>query len=899
MRNRSLRKSKKTSKRDREKLRAIFESSPDAITVTDLKGRIIECNQATLELHGYSSKDELIGEDAFKLIAKKDHKKAMENLKKTLKQGSVKNVEYTFLRKDGQNFPAELSASVVKNSSGNSTGFVAITKNIIERKHMEEALKKSEEKFRGIFESANDCIVFLDESGKILNVNRKAVEVFGGLKEELLGRHFTQVGVFYHKDIPKIINSFRKGLAGKKTIINICIKNKRGRQIHLECAGSLIEMDGRVVGKMVIARDITARKDAERIRAHAHAREIMEERLCALDFYGRKLNAANSLQEAYELTLDAMEQTLGFEHAAFLKIDKDNLRVECQRGYPSPLFLELPLDGTKKGVTVRVANTRNPVLVPDTRKDKDYVQGVPGIRSELAVPVEIEGKVLGVLNVENRKLGAFDEKDVTLLQTLASHAATAISNLEKRREIEKRSNQLALLMKSSTKIISSTDLRQRLQTIAEAIRELGWRRVVLSVRDGKMEITNPEDIVTAGLTEKEIKFLWKNKPHGEVWQERFGPDYERFKIGEFYYLPWSDPWVRRKFSDGTIPSKLSPQEMVDWDPQDLLYAPLHLADGRIVGILSVDDPLDGRRPTEESLAPLELFIHQAAVAIENAQLIQRLNEAKEQLKADAEQLELKVDRRTQELRKSQEKLLKAQRLAAIGELAGMVGHDLRNPLTGIAGATYYLKSKLASKADKKSREMLELIEKDIEYSNKIVNDLLEYSGELQLELTKVSPKLVMKEALSLVKIPENITIFDSTSNKPKIRIDAQKMKRVFVNIIKNSIDAMSEGGKLTITSKETNGNLEIAFTDTGTGMSKNIQEKLWTPLFTTKAKGMGLGLPICKRIVEAHEGNISARSTVSKGTTFTVIIPIRSKLKGGEKIWMKTPESLLLTTTKA
>jgi len=644
--------------------------------------------------------------------------------------------------------------------------------------------------------------------------------------------------------------------------------------------------------------DTTERKDTKRIGIHACTREIMEERLCALDFFGRKLNSANSLHEAYELTLDAMERTLGFEHAAFLKIDKGKLRVECQRGYPSPLYLELPLDGTKRGVTVRTANTRNPVLVLDTKKDKDYVQGVPGIHSELAVPVEIEGNTLGVLNVESKKLGAFNEKDATLLQALASHAATAISNLEKRREIEKRSNQLALLMKSSTKIISSTDLHQRLQTIAEAIRELGWRRVVLSVRDEKMEITNLKDIVTAGLTDKEIESLWKNKPLGEVWQERFGPDYERFKIGEFYYLPWSDPWVRRKFSDGTIPSKLSPEEMVDWDPQDLLYAPLHLADGRIVGILSVDDPLDGRRPTEESLAPLELFIHQAAVAIENAQLIHRLNEAKEQLKADAEQLELKVEDRTRELRQSQEKLLKAQKLAAIGELAGMVGHDLRNPLTGIAGATYYLKSKLASKADKKSREMLELIEKDIEYSNKIVNDLLEYSGEQQLELTKVSPKLVMKEALSLVKVPENITILDLTRSKPKIRIDAQKMKRVFVNIIKNSIDAMPEGGKLTITSKETNGNLEIAFVDTGTGMSKNVLEKLWTPLFTTKAKGMGLGLPICKRIVEAHESNISVKSTVGKGTIFTVVIPIRSKLKGGEKIWGKTPEFLLLTTMK-
>jgi signal transduction histidine kinase len=533
------------------------------------------------------------------------------------------------------------------------------------------------------------------------------------------------------------------------------------------------------------------------------------------------------------------------------------------------------------------------------RANKEYVESIPGIMSELAVPVETESRTLGVLNVESKKTAAFDIRDMHLLQILASHAATALSNLEKRKEIEKRSNQLASLMRSSTRIMSSTSLRQRLQTIAEAIRELGWRRVVISVRDENMEIANPEDIVTAGLTKNEANFLWDNRPPGQVWRERFGPDFARFRVGEFYHLPWSDPWVRKRFSDSTVPSKLSPEDMVDWDPQDLLYAPLRLADGHIVGVLSVDDPTDGRRPTKESLAPLELFIHQAAVAIENAQLIQSLHVAREQLKADAEMLESKVEERTQELKKSQEQLLKAQRLAAIGELASMIGHDLRNPLTGIAGATYYLRSKLSKKANKKTKEMLRLIERDIEYSNKIINDLLDYSREMQLELVETTPKKLMKEALTMANIPKNVKVKDLTRSKTRINVDSEKMKRVFVNIIRNAVEAMPKGGILIFRSRETDDNLEVDFSDTGTGIPQCILTRMWTPLFTTKAKGMGLGLSICKRIMEAHGGRIAVQSIVGKGTTFTVAIPLKCKPVGGEKIWMQPQESSLLTTTKA
>lgn len=769
--NRGLTKSEKHLRRNEEKLRAIFDSSPNAITVTDLDGRITECSQATLDMYEYPSKRELIGKNALELVAEKDHERAKQNLKRTLEQGSVKNIEYEFLTKKGRKFPAELSASVLKDSKYNPVGFVVITENITEK------------------------------------------------------------------------------------------------------------------------------KEARKIRVDSKARKMMEERLSALNFYGRKLNTANSLQQVYELTLDAMEPTLGFAHAAFLIIDKRKLRVVCQRGYSKPSRLELPLD--RKGITVKAANTGNPILVTDIERERDYVEGISGIRSELAVPVLTGDHILGVLNVESTRIRGFDKKDATLLQILASHAATAISNIEKRREIEKRSSQLASLMKSSTKIISSTGIRQRLKTIAEAIRELGWRRVVISVRDKNMEIKNPEDIVTAGLTEEEAEFLWSNRPPGQVWKERFGPEYAHFKIGEFYHLPWNDPWVRKKFSDSTVPSKLSPEEMVDWDPQDLLFAPLRLADGRIVGVLSVDDPLDGRRPTRESLAPLELFIHQAAVAIENAQLIQSLNMAREQLKADAELLESKVEERTRELKKSQGQLLKAQRLAAIGELASMVGHDLRNPLTGIAGATYYLKSKLGSKSNKKKKEMLKLIEKDVEYSNKIINDLLDYSREMQLELAETTPKLLLKEALSLVEFPENVKVKDETQDRPKIKVDVEKMKRVFVNIIKNAVDAMPEGGRLAVKSRKVDGSLEFSFADTGIGLSTDILEKIWVPLFTTKARGMGFGLPICKRIIETHGGTISVKSKLGEGATFTVTIPLKTKLEGGEKIWIRMPESSLLTTTKA
>lgn len=868
-----------------ERYRNLIETLPEAVYTISKDGKIASLNSMFEKITGWPRK-EWIGKSFAPLVHPDDLPLAIKSYKQVLKGKALPPYELRIRSRSGEYVVGEfMSRPYIED--GKIIGEFGIVRDVTEHKKFEEALRSSEAKSRTLFENVPDGVFQSTPKGRVLTANPALVHMLGYSSLEDLRTINISRDLYVN---PEDRKTWMKKLNKESMVRNaeLVLRRKNGQKlIALENSHAVRDERGRIVHFEGTLTDITERK-------------VLEERLSALNHFASKINLAQTLEQVYEMTLTAIEQALGFGNAAFMVVEKGRLRCAYQSGFIEQ-DMELPLDGSKKGVTVKVANTCKPVVLPDVTKDKDYVEGMPGTLSEIAVPIEVEGKIYGVLDVESMKLGAFSEKDVLLLQILASHTATAISNLEKRQEIEKRSSQFALLMKISAEMIHSTDLRRRLQKVAEAIREYGWRRVVIrAVRGQNMELTNPEDMVTAGLSKEEIEFLWNNRVPGQVWRERFGSEYERFKVCEFYHLPWSDPWVRKRFSQGTVESKLSSEEMVDWNPEDLLYAPLRLADGRIVGILSIDDPIDGKRPTKETLAPLELFIHQAAVAIENAQLIQQLNKAKNQIREYANQLELKVKERTEELIEAQNKLVKTERLAAIGEVAAMVGHDLRNPLTGIAGASYYLKTKLGSKADDKTREMFELIEKDIEYSNKIINDLLDYSREMQLELRTITPQELVKEAITTIKIPENIKISNQAKTEPWIKVDIRKMQRVFINIIKNAADAMPNGGKLTIETNTSKHSLQIAFTDTGLGMSKEIQKKLWSPFFTTKAKGMGLGLAICKRIVEAHKGKISLKSNVGKGTKFMIIVPLELEPeKGGENVWVNLPESLLSTMMKA
>ena len=253
-------------------------------------------------------------------------------------------------------------------------------------------------------------------------------------------------------------------------------------------------------------------------------------------------------------------------------------------------------------------------------------------------------------------------------------------------------------------------------------------------------------------------------------------------------------------------------------------------------------------------------------------------EMEEQLEKYSNHLEEIVQQKTSQLADAQAQIVKSERLTAIGELAGMIGHDLRNPLAGIKNATFYLKRK-DKELSVQSKEMLEIINKCIEHSNKIINDLLDYSREIRLEQKDISLGYLFSEVFLTVQVPEKIKVVHRFRETAELKVDNDKIERVFANLIENSLDAMPNGGTLTITSKEVNDQLQLSFCDTGMGISDEVLPKIFSPLFTTKAQGMGFGLAICKRIVEAHGGTITVQTKKDKGTAFTVTLPLETNVK--------------------
>jgi PAS domain S-box-containing protein len=285
----------------------------------------------------------------------------------------------------------------------------------------ETARQESLENFKRLFMYNPEAAIYMDSNFHILDVNPRFTELFGYTLEEVKGKHIDDVIVPKDKlEEGEMLD--RKALKGYINYDTVRMK-KDGFLIHVSVSATPIIVDGQNVGYMGVYRDITETKR-------------YEERLSALNDHSRRLNTAESMDEIYQLTMVAVEKTLGFEIAFFMIVDNEMLRVVDHRGYPDSFAVRLPLDGTKKGISVEVARTGRSINVPDAEKEEAWVEFMPGIRSGLDVPVKIGHRVLGVIGVDSKKLNAFNEKDQELLEILASHAATAMSNLEYARSLE-------------------------------------------------------------------------------------------------------------------------------------------------------------------------------------------------------------------------------------------------------------------------------------------------------------------------------------------------------------------------------------------------------------------------------------------------------------------------------
>jgi PAS domain S-box-containing protein len=239
------------------------------------------------------------------------------------------------------------------------------------------------------------------------------------------------------------------------------------------------------------------------------------------------------------------------------------------------------------------------------------------------------------------------------------------------------------------------------------------------------------------------------------------------------------------------------------------------------------------------------------------------------------------------LREAQERLIRQEKLAVLGQLAGGVGHELRNPLGAIKNAAYFLNMALAEREpEPEVKETLEILEKEVGTSERIISSLLDFARPRPPVRRKVDVNELVREALSraaALDAPRIEVVCQLEEGLPTLLADPDQLAQVFGNIIRNGIQAMPKGGQLVVKSEcrgDPGGRPEwvtVSFTDTGVGISEENLKKIFEPLFTTKAKGIGLGLAVTKTLVEGHGGSIKVESEEGKGSTFVVRLPVGGK----------------------
>jgi signal transduction histidine kinase len=483
-----------------------------------------------------------------------------------------------------------------------------------------------------------------------------------------------------------------------------------------------------------------------------------------------------------------------------------------------------------RGVTGWVARTGKPLRVPDVTADPRYVSVRKDIRSELAVPLLVEGALIGVLNVDSTRRDAFSAEDEEILVAVANQSAQVIQNSWLYQTVAHNARQLESLFSVAQSIISSLNLQEILQRVTrDACRLMDTKVCSLMLLNTARDRLELRACHGAGPG-------YLRKPPLPVADSLVGVVVGRRKPLRVYNVQEHDAYRHTEMArkEGLV---------------SLLAVPMIVGDTAI-GALNVYTA-QPYRYSNQDIKILSALANLAAVAIENARLHDKIVAVEEQLRHN-------------------------ERLSTLGLLAAEVAHEIRNPLTVMKMLFHSLDLKFPT-ADPRARDA-EIVAEKMDHLNKIVDQLLGYarSTEPTFDLVDVNELLddvllLVRQKLSQQKI---VLVRKLGEGLPKARADRGQIEQACLNLILNAADAMPHGGTLTAsTALHPSSFILLTFSDTGTGMPPEKQKQVFEPFFTTKARGTGLGLAIVQKIVEAHRGRIEVKSSSKKGTTFRLLLP--------------------------
>jgi len=490
-----------------------------------------------------------------------------------------------------------------------------------------------------------------------------------------------------------------------------------------------------------------------------------------------------------------------------------------------------------EGITGWVARHGKPARVGDVTQDKRYVSVRRDVRSELAVPLEVQGEVRGVINVDSDRVDAFSADDQELLQELGLQAAKVIHNTWLYEQLRLKVRLIELLSSVSRTINSTLNLDEALRAITREGCELMRARMCsLMLLDETREWLDLR--ASHGADDAYI-----NKPRLGVGESLLGVVVRRKKA-----LQVANVQADSRYQNVELARR---ENLVS-----LLSVPLVFA-GQTIGALSVYTA----RPynfSNEEIRILSALAELSAIAIEKARLYERIVDVEEQLRQN-------------------------EKLSALGLLAAEVAHEIRNPLTVMKLLYHSLNLKFEAK-DPRAKDA-QIIESKIEHLNKIVEQILDFARTTEPKLAPVNLNDLVDELGLLVRHKlsnQGIKLVrDLQTDLPLVSGDAPQLEQAFLNLMLNAAEAMADGGTLSIRSRavrarDKSEQVMVEFKDTGGGMTAEQQQRAFkTILATTKAKGSGLGLAIVGRIIETHHGQIRIRSRVGHGTAIQILLPVK------------------------
>jgi signal transduction histidine kinase len=557
-------------------------------------------------------------------------------------------------------------------------------------------------------------------------------------------------------------------------------------------------------------------------------REEVENQFGALYDLGQRLVLLRDPTQIAQAVLEIAAQVLDLQDSDFLLVD-ETLNELCVAARQGQLCcaegLRLPLDG-EKGITVAAIHQGQPLYVPDVRQDPRYVEiGFPAI-SEFAIPVQIEGRVLGVLNVESAEMDAFSEADRELLCILANQASLALENARLHTQEKRKIEELAILNRLNRRISASLDLEDTLDVIVASAVEL-----------------IPCILAEVSLWDEGTGLLTLQALHSDP--DRRYPMGRSFPPGEGY-----TGWMVRQKQPLFVPdvdafTEIRPQLL----PGELPFkayagVPLLAGDDLVGTLVLVSDRAGAFDP--EDMRLLKSLANQAAVAIRNARLHQEA--------------------------------LSAERLAAVGRVATSVAHDLRSPLGGIMRSAEFLARPELSPGtrEKLSRAIVSLAQR----LNNTTQQILDFVRKERLPLRCAPCPLAkfLEDVLTVLEVDfsdRGIEVVRDFGYRGELIMDSDRMAQVVYNIAANARDAMPQGGKFGVSTRKVKDRVEMRFSDTGAGVPKEVRQRIFEPFFSFgKRQGAGLGLAIAQRIVEEHGGSIGLESKDGGGAEFVVTLPL-------------------------